>query len=240
MPNPFFQFKQFTVHHDRCAMKVTTDACLFGAWAAKEIHELTDLEIQLLDIGTGTGLLSLMVAQKNNIHIHAIEINKEAADQAKENITASPWKNRIEVIQEDVLQWSTGKKYDCIISNPPFYETELKSPKHTKNIAHHDGGLKLAELFNFIKNHLANDGFFYLLLPFKRKEELNDLLKLYHFYLHKQIEVKQTLNHQPFRIMIKAGNKRQDLIANDIAVRNSSNEYTSEFIRLLKDYYLYL
>lgn len=240
MPNPFFQFKQFTIHHDRCAMKVTTDACLFGAWTANEIQNSKAKIQNTLEIGCGTGLLSLMMAQKNNIHIDAIEINKEATEQAKENIAVSLWGDRITVINEDILKWTTSKKYDCIVSNPPFYETELKSPKHTKNIAHHNEGLKLNELFNFIKNHLSENGVFYLLLPEKRKAELEDLLKQYHFYLHTQIEVTQTINHTPFRVMIKAGNKKQDAVAKEMAIKNNSNEYTPEFIELLKDYYLHL
>src|SRR5215213_7485932 len=110
MPNSFFKFKQFTVHHDRCAMKVTTDACVFGAWSAEEIRHLDPK--QILDIGVGSGLLSLMIAQKNEAAIDAVEIDKEAAEQARENIQASPWKDHIHVTNENVLHLDTEKKYD--------------------------------------------------------------------------------------------------------------------------------
>ena len=239
MPNSFFRFKQFTIQQDRTAMKVTTDGCLFGAWVAGEIQNLKVENRNVLDIGCGTGLLSLMVAQKNNIGLDAIEIDKDAAAQAMKNIEASPWKNRINVIHADVLQWDTYKKYHCIISNPPFYETELKSGKATKDIAHHDDGLKLSELLLYIKKHLTADGIFYLLLPAKREKEFEGLLKVHHLHLHKKVVVKQTTAHSPFRVMIKAANKKSKLISEGMAVKNS-NEYTLEFIALLKDFYLYL
>ena len=149
-------------------MKVTTDGCLFGAWCAEEIQNTKVKSQNALDIGSGTGLLSLLMAQKNAIKIDAIELVKEAAEQATENVASSPWKENINVIQADILEWNTANKYDVIISNPPFYESELRSGKTTKNIAHHDEGLKLDDLFRFIKHHLTNDGIFFLLLPAKR------------------------------------------------------------------------
>ena len=220
-------------------MKVTTDGCLFGAWVAEEIKNLEFRIQNALDIGCGTGLLSLMLAQKNDCTIDAVEIDKDAAAQAIENIAASPWKSRISVIHADVLQWDTGKKYDCIISNPPFYETELKSPKAPRNVAHHDEGLKLSELLLYIKKYLTEDGFFYLLLPKKREGELNRLLSDQDFHLHKKLYVKQTTGHTSFRLMVKAAHKEAQLVVEEISVKNG-NEYTPGFVALLKDYYLHL
>src|SRR6188472_471230 len=107
MPNPYFQFKQFTIYHERCAMKVTTDACLFGSWCAEEIKKDTgETERKnLLEIGAGSGLLSLMIAQKNNCRIEAIEIDDDAAQQAKENIRSSPWIEQIILHHNDVLDF---------------------------------------------------------------------------------------------------------------------------------------
>ena len=150
-------------------MKVTTDACLFGAWAASEMqNEKPGIE-NVADVGAGTGLLSLMIAQKNDCTINAIEINANAAQQAKENIAATPWKEKIRVINSDVLKWQPAKKIDVLVCNPPFYENELRSTDIAKNTAHHDEGLKLAEVFLFIKQHLAEKGSFFVLLPFKRR-----------------------------------------------------------------------
>src|SRR5258705_6346666 len=148
MANSYFKFKQFTIHQDRCAMKVTTDACLFGAWVAIEAGILESEDGSILDIGAGTGLLSLMLAQKTNVSIDSVEIDEAAAKQARENADASPWKERIFVMPGDAkyMAYTLCKNFDIIISNPPFYENELASPDHHKNIAHHDGGLLLDEL----------------------------------------------------------------------------------------------
>ena len=136
MSNSYFNFKQFTVNQDRCAMKVTTDSCLFGTWVAKEMQAATTHNVKtMLDIGAGSGLLSLMVAQKNAVLIEAVEIDADAAQQARENVAASPWKDKINVVNRDVLQWKPSHSYDFIFSNPPFYENDLKSDKKGKNIA---------------------------------------------------------------------------------------------------------
>ncbi|MEP6701109.1 MAG: methyltransferase, partial [Bacteroidota bacterium] len=182
MANSYFQFKQFTIEQERSAMKVTTDSCLFGAWAAERIRNENSIINNCLDIGTGTGLLALMLAQKNEFSIDAVEIDKEAFEQASENITASHWANRLRVFYGDIRNpVATGfdfqRKYDMIISNPPFYEKELKGDNSKKNIAHHNEGLLLPELIELIKKNLNPGGSFYLLLPYKRNEEVRKILK---------------------------------------------------------------
>ncbi|MBL7730209.1 MAG: methyltransferase, partial [Chitinophagaceae bacterium] len=140
MSNTCFKFKQFLINQDRCAMKVTTDACLFGAWVAERLR---NAEGNCLDIGTGTGLLSLMLAQKAaGIFTVAVEIDADCAEQARENIEASPWKQQVVVKEADILQYTPANQYDFIISNPPFYQDDLKSPDTRKNVAHHDHGLQ--------------------------------------------------------------------------------------------------
>lgn len=243
MANPFFQFKQFTVHHDRCAMKVTTDSCFFGAWAANEIQN-TKPERQrietVLDIGTGSGLLSLMMAQKNEVTFDAVEIEAEASEQARQNIQASPWESRIRIYTEDICSFKPGKKYDCIISNPPFYEKELSSSKPGKNVAHHSKQLTLSTLLVLIEKHLAEDGIFFLLLPAKRMQEINKLLAKNELFVSKSILLQQSVTHAPFRFLVMGSRKRVEVSQTTISVRNEKQEYTSEFINLLKDYYLYL
>ncbi|MGZ8510909.1 MAG: tRNA1(Val) (adenine(37)-N6)-methyltransferase, partial [Chitinophagaceae bacterium] len=128
MANSYFQFKQFTINQDHCAMKVTTDGCLFGAWVAGEVKNRSHDTRNMLDIGVGTGLLSLMVAQKNpHLIIDGAEIDKSAYTQAKENILSAPFKNKIYISNSDIRDGVFGTNYDIVVSNPPFYENELQS-----------------------------------------------------------------------------------------------------------------
>lgn len=250
MPNPYFSFKQFTVYHDRSAMKVTTDACLFGAWVAGEIKDQADTaaSLQLLDIGTGTGLLSLMIAQQliplnNKITIDAIELDKDAAEQAKQNIESTPWNKNINVITGDAKQAPFEKRYDIIISNPPFYEAELESGDLKKNIARHSPGLLITELFTIISRLLKPRGLFYLLLPYKRHDEIIGILDKYNLALSGKELLRQSTSHNYFRIMIAGCNGKytgNEITEGEIAIWDEKQEYTPAFRRLLKEYYLYL
>jgi tRNA1Val (adenine37-N6)-methyltransferase len=240
LSNPFFQFKQFTIFHDRCAMKVTTDGCLFGAWVAKELREIDADSKKLLDAGTGTGLLSLMIAQKNGVKIEAVEIDAAAAGQAVENIRDSPWAEKIEVLQSDILEHHGGP-YDFIVSNPPFYEQELTGPDPAKNLAHHSHQLRLKELLEYIKLHLELSGYFFLLLPYKRIKEIQSLFSKLQLFPLKTVLVKQTVHHAPFRCMIMGKvNRNNHAQESTIVIKNGEEQYTGEFVELLKDYYLYL
>ena len=225
-------------------MKVTTDACLFGAWVAEEINNEQLIINNCLDIGAGTGLLSLMLAQKNyEVWIDAVEIDKDAAEQAKENVASTPWKERIDIINADVEGFSRKHKYDLIISNPPFYENELRSGSERKNIAHHSENLTLKELLNIIKNYLNTDGYFFLLLPYKRNEEISKLLKDHQMHVSKIMFVRQSVKHDYFRIFIKGDLKttpHQETEFHEISIWDENQQYTRAFICLLKDYYLYL
>jgi len=224
-------------------MKVTTDACLFGAWVAEKVKSQKSKIKNLLDIGTGTGLLSLMYSQKNsNCTIDAIEINEEAYEQAKENVAASPFAEQVHVMKGDVRTFLLDKKYDLIISNPPFYENELKSEKENKNIAHHGEELSLHELFVAIKKNLTDDGGFFVLLPYKRYNEIRDILSEFNLSLSELTFIRQSTKHDYFRIILqgRSGSGDVETEMNEISICDEQQQYTSEFIKLLKDYYLYL
>jgi tRNA1Val (adenine37-N6)-methyltransferase len=225
-------------------MKVTTDACLFGAWVGEEINN-EELKINnCLDIGAGTGLLSLMIAQKNQeTGITGVEIDEDAGKQAKENINASPWKARIDILEGDVKNHDFPEKFDLIISNPPFYENEIRSATDSKNVAHHSENLTLKELLVIIKHNLRETGSFFLLLPYKRNEEIKKLLKDNELNISKILFVRQSVKHDYFRIMLKGKlNERENIETefNEISIWDDKQQYTNEFVKLLKDYYLHL
>lgn len=221
-------------------MKITTDACLFGA-ALPHVSALGKKTIKALDIGTGTGLLALMYAQKNpDALIDAIEIDEQSARQAKENVGLSPWSNRITILNGDGRNHVFTKTYDYIFSNPPFYENELKASDKRKNTALHGEALSLSELFGIISANLAADGHFSLLLPYKRRNELPFLLQKHCLAAERLVLVRQSLRHIPFRIMLTG--KRSEFAngepeVNDMAIWDTEQQYTPEFVHLLKEYY---
>ena len=242
MANSYFKFKQFTIHQDRCAMKVTTDSCLFGAWVAQELNGEHRHAKTMLDIGTGTGVLTLMVAQKQQqLIIDAIEIDDNAYVQAAQNISEAKFKNEIRIYHHNILHEKSGKKYDVIVSNPPFYEKELKSASSKKNIAHHDEGLLLEDLLPIVKDRLNENGVFYMLLPYKRKNEMETLFRKNRLYCSKKIYLSQSANHEYFRVLIEGKlHEKHPVIESELSICDDSGNYSSGFTALLKDYYLYL
>ncbi|MFL5809178.1 MAG: tRNA1(Val) (adenine(37)-N6)-methyltransferase [Flavisolibacter sp.] len=240
MPNPYFQFKQFTVFHDKSAMKITTDACFFGAWCAEEISKISAGKTNLLDIGAGTGLLSLMITQKNKLHVDAVEIDSDAANQARENIATSPWSQQVSVYNENILQLDVKKKYDFIVSNPPFYENELNSDRQAKNIAHHSEELKLNEVFDIINQRLNEDGIYFLLLPFKRELEIKSIAAKNKMHINKKLFLQPSIHHKPTRIVIMGSKSTKKQLIQTISIRDEKDDYSEEFRRMLKDYYLRL
>ena len=253
MSNSYFQFKQFVIRQDRCAMKVTTDGCLFGAWVAEKVGSRESGVGSILEVGTGTGLLSLIIAQQCCGDITTVEIDTESFEQASENITASPWADMIKIFHADArapiaIGVEFPNQYDIIISNPPFYEKELKGDDTKKNIAHHNEGLLLPELLSIIKNNLKPGGTFYLLLPFKRNEEIRKLLTESELAIRQLTFVRQSTKHAFFRIMLEGKLKTNETIEtmiDEISIKNVSpagtgDQYTPEFINMLKDYYLHL
>lgn len=220
-------------------MKVCTDACLFGAWVAKKIQETQfDQDTSLLDIGTGTGLLALMLAQQCNGSIDAIDIDADAAQQARENVSTSPWSNRIQV--QHIPLSDLGKTgYHFIISNPPFYEQDLRSTDKQRNLALHDTGLTIKELWSYISKSIHLDGLFAVLLPYHRFDDCLQHADNNGFSLHEKVLVHQTEKHAPFRVMLLFGREKIEQVNHSIIIKKEGN-YSAEFVDLLKDYYLYL
>ncbi|MBK8089310.1 MAG: methyltransferase [Chitinophagaceae bacterium] len=240
MANSYFQFKQFTVQQERAALKVSTDSCLFGAWVADEVRSMKEDVRRVLDIGAGSALLMLMLAQKCNAAIDGIEIDEPSYQQAKENIEASPWEERLELFHGDVKQFQFQQKYDFIISNPPFYEGDLKSGASNRNVAMHDEGLKLDELLEVIDENLSIDGSFAVLLPYHRAEQFITLAGKHGLFLSQQVNVKQSIKHGYFRSMLLFNRCQNTALGEELAIKDENNQYSVDFIALLKEYYLYL
>ncbi len=222
-------------------MKVCTDACLFGAIAAS--MAAANWNNRILDIGTGTGLLSLMAAQKNtNALINAVEIDEAAAQQASENFAASPWGERFKIYHTSIQQFvsSTDQQYDLVISNPPFFDNDLKSPDEKRNMALHSSALSLEDLLSAINKLLSNEGVLGILLPYHRTAFFEKLAIETGLYLSRKILVKQTHRHDYFRSILFFNRREVPAREQEIIIKDAGNEYTTEFADLLRDYYLYL
>lgn len=235
-----FYFKKFSIQQDQCAMKVCTDSCLFGAWATEWLQKQSFQQQTILDIGTGTGLLALMLAQKTNACIEAVEIDAAAARQAAQNIAGSSWATRIHVHHLAVQDLHAGKKFDFVISNPPFYQNDLVSPGKEKNMAKHHISLSLDGLFMIAGNQLSKDGALAILLPFRRRDYAVKSAAEQGLFPAKETLVKQTATHSYFRSMMIFMPKVTNRELDEISIKGINGGYTDEFIALLKDYYLYL
>jgi tRNA1Val (adenine37-N6)-methyltransferase len=238
MANPFFRFKQFTVHHDQCSLKVCTDACLFGAWIAQLLP--AGFNGTILDVGTGTGLLSLMLAQASPGEIDAVEIDAAAQRQAAANFAGSPWSERLRIHAADFLQFQPEKKYGLIISNPPFFEGSLKSADAGKNAAKHDSTLRLAPLISKAAGMLAPGGRLALLLPFQREAEAVSCAANNQLQLQRQAQVRPTGGKPFFRSMLLFGKENEPCRQEVITIHDNGRQYTQAFTGLLQPYYLNL
>ena len=240
MPNTFFQFKQFIVHQEQAALKVSTDSCLFGAWCANMISEIHLLPQRILDIGAGTGLLMLMLAQKTESLIEGIEIQEPSFLQAQSNIRLSTWSDRLRLYKGDVKVYDFSCSYDFILSNPPFYEKDLRSADDSRNMAMHDAGLKVEDLFRVVDRHLSPEGRFAVLLPAHRVEMVIALAQQQGLWVEHRCDVKQTASHSVFRSFLIFSRIQKHTVREEISIRNLAGSYTERFTDLLRDYYLYL
>ena len=218
-------------------MKVCTDACLLGAWFSTKIPQ----QATVLDIGAGTGLLMMMLAQRSQARIHGIEIDPAAYAQLKENTGQNDWSQRLQVFAGDARTYPFPLKYDLIISNPPFFESDLLSTDHREQIAKHSKHLTLDALINTMADNLQPRGAFGILLPFHRWEYFDKLAAQHHFSLSEKLVVRQTPKHDPFRALLYYTRNQHNMVTTfDLTIKQTDGAYTPEFVELLTDYYLYL
>ena len=199
MANGYFRFKQFTVHQQHCAMKVGTDGTLLGAWALA-----TEGSCRIFDIGTGTGLIALMMAQRYpKAQVTAIDIDDGAVRQAKENVSASPFADRINVMKADVLTFKEEERYDSIVCNPPFFEDSLICPDPQRTEARHTVSLGYRQLMEATFRLLKDDGRFSLIMPSDYRERLEGEAHLRGFFISRLCSVQTTPSKAPKRYMIE-------------------------------------
>lgn len=234
MANTWFQFKQFRIEQSKCAMKVCTDACILGAWFARKVPNYATI----LDIGAGTGLQMLMLAQQTKARIHGIEIDLDAFRQLKDNVDHSPWKSSITIFPGDVRRYQFPHSYDFIISNPPFFEGDLVSGNAGKDAAKHSTTLSLQQLLETIDQWLSDSGSFGLLIPFHRLQEVKEIAVPLGFHLHETLLVQQTTTHNWFRAIVQFSRTPDPSPTEHTLSIKVDGDYTPEFRELLKDYYL--
>ena len=233
MPNPFFTFKQFTIRHDRCAMKVGTDGVLLGAW--------TDIRHarRILDIGTGTGLIALMLAQRQTgASITAIDIDAEAVSQAQENIGESPWKERVKVMQQDIRTYRPQALFDTIVSNPPYFIDSLKCPDGQRNTARHTDTLNMDHLLEKASSLLTPDGRFSIILPAEQTDALVETAGRVGLYPSRHTAVITRPGLAPKRTLMEFAHQKEAFRTDELVVELERHVYSEEYIALTKDFYL--
>lgn len=233
--NPYFRFKQFTVWHDKCAMKVGTDGVLLGAWCA------VGSAGSILDVGTGSGLIALMLAQRSNALIDAIDIDEGAFAQASENINASPFGERVNARHTSLSNYAKqcGKRYGLIVSNPPYFAKSLKCPDKSRSQARHNDTLAPAELIGCCKSLLAGDGRIALIFPCEQLDNFTGIIGDHSLYVSRITTVFPMPGSPPRRILLEASARKPAALKEDsLAIELSRHQYTEEYINLTKDYYL--
>lgn len=236
MPGTSFAFKQFIIKQDKCAMKVGTDAVLLGAWIFPNGSK------QILDIGTGTGVISLMLAQKTDAHIDAIDIDTNAFNQATQNASESKFSSQISVIHSSLQEYSkmANKKYNLIVTNPPYFEQSLKSSDEQRSFARHADVLPFEELIDGVIKLLDPKGKFCLILPTLEAEKFRALAQKRGLFLSKLLRVKSKVNKDiDKRHLMQFEFTPTEFSEKTIAIElDERHQYTDDYKQLTKDYYL--
>jgi len=226
-----FQFKQFTINQDKTAMKVGTDGVLLGAWTRLVGNNM-------LDIGTGTGLIALMMAQRCSNKISSIEIDNNAYLQAKDNFNNSNWSERLEILNISLQEFKPNHKFDTIVSNPPFFNKSQKTPDESRNLARHTDSLSFEDLLGFISENLSKLGIASFIIPFDSEKEFLQIAEKENLYPNRICRVRGTDKTPIKRSLIELDFQKTTCVETSLTIEISRHVYTQDYINLTKDFYL--
>lgn len=234
-----FQFKEFTVHQDKTAMKVGTDAVLLGAWC-----NLGDFPDTMLDVGSGTGVISLMLAQRSDaMTIDAVEVDGDAYEQTVENFEQSDWGDRLFCYNASFVEFAEEmseeeEEYDIIVSNPPFYTDNYETEDLARNKARFTSSLSFEELLKGVSEILSENGRFSTIIPFKEEANFSKLAKKYNLYLNRVCRVKGNPTSEIKRSLLELSFTESSIQEEELIIETKRHQYTDAYINLTKDFYL--
>lgn len=230
-----FQFKQFSINDSQCAMKIGTDGCLLGAWAD------VDGSASILDIGTGSGVIALMLAQRSEALITAVEIDKDTYRQAAENFANSPWRKRLTVVHSSIQEYVKAyeQKYELIVCCPPYFINSLKTNDKKRRLARHTDSLSFEELLSGSLRLLSPGGKFSTILPSDIVKHFCELALIEGYYITKVTNVESKAGAKPNRKLLQLERTRKSCINSTIAILNKEGKsYTPEYKELTKEFYI--
>lgn len=239
--NTHFQFKQFRIEQSQCAMKVSTDACLFGAWVSRFLKERewpSQPAPRVLDIGAGTGLLSLMIRQEWVCEVTAVELDPAAAQQCAGNFKESPWAFGMNAIEADICGFTSDIQFDCIVSNPPFFADDLPAPGKERNQARHEQGLRLTSLLEAAQSLISESGWIFLMYPARRLGDVLETAAAFGLNPAEIVSVAHSEMHPVSRHFYALQRRKINTRQVALCLRDASGVYSPEFKRLLEPYYL--
>lgn len=228
-----FRFKQFSIEDDQSSMKVGTDAVLLGAWTNPNQAQ------RILDIGCGSAVISIMIAQKTNALITGIEIDKESAEQASQNCRSSKWSDRLNIIHSSFQSYCLSpQKFDLIVSNPPFFNNSLKSPNQSKTNSKHTVLLSFQELLMGTKRLLQEDGVANFILPYSELEFFKTLATIEGLFINRILLIKPKPNKEINRCILSLQHSPSKLVEDLLCIRNSDSSYSDDYKFLTSKFYL--